>query len=135
MGQMDIVIDASAIIAIVANEPEKASLIELTVGADLIAPASIHYEIGNAFSAMLKRQRITLSQVTTALRLCQSIPIRYVNVDLPAAMRIASELDLYAYDAYLLHCAEKYRSPLLTLDRKLGANAEAYGVTIIEGSR
>ncbi len=128
---MEIVIDASAIIAIVANEPVKASLIELTVGAELIAPASIHYEMGNAFSAMLKRGRIALPQVTEALRLYQSIPLRYVNVDLRDALRIAAELDLYAYDAYLVHCAEKYRSPLLTLDRTLGSRAEVYGVTLV----
>ena len=43
---MDIVIDTSAIIAVIANEPEKPSLIRLTSGADLIAPASVHLEIG-----------------------------------------------------------------------------------------
>jgi len=132
---MEIVIDASAIIAIVANEPEKALLIELTVGAELIAPASIHYEIGNALSAMLKRRRIALPQATEALRLYQSIPLRYVDVDLHDALRIAAELDLYAYDAYLVQCAAKYRSPLLTLDRKLGSRAEFYGVTLVGRSQ
>jgi hypothetical protein len=56
---MDIVVDTSALIAVIANEPEKPTLVELTSGADLIAPGSVHFEIGNAFSAMLRRRRIT----------------------------------------------------------------------------
>ena len=59
---MDIVIDTSAIIAVIANEPEKEALVELTTGADLIAPRSVHWEIGNAFSAMLRRERIKVEQ-------------------------------------------------------------------------
>lgn len=56
---MDIVIDTSVIIAVIANEPEKGDLVELTKGANLIAPLSVHWEIGNAFSAMLKRRKAT----------------------------------------------------------------------------
>ncbi|MFQ5455563.1 MAG: hypothetical protein ACE5EA_05065 [Nitrospirota bacterium] len=41
-------------------------MIELTNGADLIVPYSVHWEIGNAFSAMLKRKRITLKQALKA---------------------------------------------------------------------
>ncbi len=129
---MDIVIDASAIIAVIANESEKPVLIELTSGYDLIAPASIHFEIGNAFSAMLKRQRITLPQVATALKLYQSIPLRFVDVELLESVHIAAQRNIYAYDAYLIRCAEKYRSPLLTLDNALRTHAKAYGVPIIE---
>src|SRR5437763_8514880 len=54
---MDIVADTSAIIAVIANEPEKSALVAHTQGADLFAPLSIPWEVGNAFSAMLKRQR------------------------------------------------------------------------------
>ncbi len=43
--------DASVIIAVIANEPEKDKLIQITEGADLLVPASIHWEIGNAFSS------------------------------------------------------------------------------------
>ncbi|NOZ70777.1 MAG: type II toxin-antitoxin system VapC family toxin [Chloroflexi bacterium] len=129
---MQVVIDASAIIAVIANEPEKEILLELTVGADLIAPLSIHFEIGNAFSAMLKRDRISLSQALTALAIYQSIPIRFVEVDLLASIEIADQLAIYAYDAYLIHTAEKYRAPLLTLDKTLRHQARQYGVKILE---
>ena len=46
---MEVTVDASVLIAVIANEAQKSSLIELTCEADLIAPSSIHWEIGNAF--------------------------------------------------------------------------------------
>jgi uncharacterized protein with PIN domain len=54
---MDITIDTSALIAVIANEPEKQKLIEVTKGVDLIAPLSVHWEIGNAFSSWFKRKK------------------------------------------------------------------------------
>jgi predicted nucleic acid-binding protein len=59
---MRIVVDTSTVIAVVAGEAEKARLLELTKDATIVAPPSIDWEIGNAFSAMLKRSRITLEQ-------------------------------------------------------------------------
>ena len=131
---MDIVIDASAIIAVIANEPERDALIELTAGADLIAPPSIPWEIGNAFSAMLKRRRISLEQAVRAMEIYRTIPIRLVEVELEEALRFADRLNVYAYDAYLLRCAERYRAPLLSLDRGLLAAAAGLGLAILEAS-
>ncbi|MFO7635494.1 MAG: type II toxin-antitoxin system VapC family toxin, partial [Caldilinea sp.] len=126
------VIDASAIIAVITNEQKKPELINVTNAINLIAPASIHFGIGNAFSAMLKRQRIDLKQAAEALAIYRSIPIRLVDVELEESLRIASQLNVYAYDAYLIRCAEKYHCALLTLDRSLRVQAMAYGVSIVE---
>lgn len=52
---MNLVVDTSVIIAVIANEPEEATLVAQTQGADLFAPHSLYWEVGNAFSAMLKR--------------------------------------------------------------------------------
>lgn len=129
---MRIVIDASAIIAVIANEPEKAAMLDLTTGADLVAPVSLHFEIGNAFSAMLKRRRIDLTQALAAITLYQSIPIRFVEIELPASLEIAEQLSIYAYDAYLIRTAEKYGAPLLTLDKALQQHARLYGIKVFE---
>lgn len=129
---MDIVIDASAIIAVIANEPEKEQIVTLTQGANLVAPVSIHYEIGNAFSAMLKRGRIELTQALRALEIYAGIPIRFVDIELDESLKIANRLKMYAYDAYLVRCAEKYGCPLLTLDRVLSQQARLYGVELVE---
>ena len=58
---MDITIDTSALIAVIANEPQKNEIVRLTEGVKLCAPASVHWEIDNAFSAMLKRNRISFN--------------------------------------------------------------------------
>jgi uncharacterized protein with PIN domain len=55
---MDIVIDTSAIIAVLVDEPERQKIIEITEGHSLIGPGSIPWEIGNAFAAMFKRKRL-----------------------------------------------------------------------------
>ena len=129
---MDLVIDTSAIIAVLANEPEKPLLVELTTGVSLLAPQSVHWEIGNAFSAMLKRARVTLDQVHAAVAIYHRIPIRLLDVDLTAALTIAAEFDLYAYDAYLIACARKLRCSLLALDRGLVHAATQAGVPVLE---
>jgi predicted nucleic acid-binding protein len=131
----NIVIDTSAIIAVIAGEPERDSLIQRTQGADLITPPSVHWEIGNALSAMFKRQRISLGQALEALSIYQQIPLRFVNVELDESLRIARELDIYAYDAYLIQAALKYRSPLLTLDHYLIECAKQKKARVIEVNR
>ena len=129
---MNFVVDASVIIAVIANEPTKEKLIEITRGADLLAPASIHWEIGNAFSAMIKRDRITLEQTQSAIAAYKQIPIRFTEVELEESLEIAAAYGIFAYDAYLIRCAIKYKSALITLDQKLAQVAEAMNVTVVE---
>ena len=54
---MDLVVDTSAIIAVIADEPEKPAILAHTIDSDVIAPASVRWEIGNALSGMFKRRR------------------------------------------------------------------------------
>ena len=129
---MDIVIDTSVVIAVIANEPEKDTLVELTKGADLIAPYSVHWEIGNAFSAMLRRKRIRVEQAIIAVKLYRKIPIRFVDVELEESLKMADTLGVYAYDAYLIRCALKYKSPLISLDRNLVSAAKQMKTKVIE---
>ena len=114
------------------NEPVKPALIEATAGATLLAPASVPWEIGNAFSAMLKRGRITLEQAKTALGIYELSPLRFVHVELETAVRLSSELGIYAYDAYLIAAAQSQRCPLLALDRGLIHAAGQVGIPIAE---
>ncbi len=129
---MDLVIDTSAIIAVVANEPEKVALIEQTQDATLHAPASLPWEVGNALSAMLKRKRITSDQATAAFRFYSQIPVRLINVDINRALGHAARLGIYAYDAYMIRAAEEQGCPILTLDGGLIQIAKAVGITVME---
>lgn len=130
----NIVVDASVLIAVVTNEPEKTKLVQLTKNTDLIAPHSVHWEIGNAFSAMLKRSRITIEDAVQAINEYQKIPIRFVDVEIDEAIKLANLLNIYAYDAYIVRCAIKYKSPLLSLDKNLINSASSVKAQILEVS-
>ena len=129
---MNLVVDTSVIIAVIANEPEKPILIARTQGFDLFAPSSLHWEIGNAFSAMLKRQRITLDQAKAAVAIYQHIPLNLVHIDLEQALELANRHKIYAYDAYVIACAVNQSCGLLTLDKGLSYAAKAAGIDAVE---
>jgi predicted nucleic acid-binding protein len=116
---MDIVIDTSALIAVIVGEPERNRIVEFTTGNTLIGPGSIPWEIGNAFSAMFRRNRLTIDEARKGLVIFDIIPLRYIKPDFVNALKISKQTNMYAYDAYFLDCAIRHKAPLLTLDRKL----------------
>jgi predicted nucleic acid-binding protein len=126
------VIDTSALLAVILGEPERDRVVELTVGHTLIGPGAIPWEIGNAFSAMLKRRRVTLVAAQEGLRIFQTIELRLVNVDMAQAISLAHRIGIYAYDAYFLECAVRRAVPLLTLDHGLKRAAKVAGITLLE---
>ena len=128
---MNIVIDTSAIIAVIVAEPERDAIIAATSGHTLIGPGSIPWEIGNAFSAMIKQRRISVADAQRGLEILDSIPLQYVNVDMANVLSIAAQVNAYAYDAYLLDCALRHAAPLLTLDRTLKRAADALGINLV----
>lgn len=128
---MKIVIDTSVIISVITNESHKDTLINITKGASLIAPESLHFEIGNAFSAMLKRNRISIETAIIAINSYDKISIQFCTIDLEKSLKIADKLKIYAYDAYFIECAERNRSPLLSIDEGLTDAAAKYGLKII----
>ncbi len=131
---MVLVVDTSVILAVVLNEPSKAALIQLTSGADLIAPASLHWEIGNALSAMFKRKRLTREEALQALIEYRKIPIRFLDVALDDAVSLAAQFAIYAYDAYFIACARTQAVALLTIDNGLKVAARAAGLTVLEAT-
>jgi predicted nucleic acid-binding protein len=129
---MDIVIDTSALIAVIVGEPERDRIVELSTGNTLIGPGSIPWEVGNAFSAMLKQGRLTLDRAQKGIAIFEDIPIQYAKPDFSNALKIAHQSKIYAYDAYFLDCAIRHNASLLTLDRKLITAAKALNVTVLE---
>ena len=129
---MNLVIDTSVILAVLTSEPERPSIVKLTQDANLIAPASVHWEVGNALSAMLKRKRLTLPEAQSAATSYAKIPIRFIEVSLKESLAIASKHNLYAYDAYVIACAQSERCNLISLDAALLNAATASGVGVVE---
>ncbi|MBW1616074.1 MAG: type II toxin-antitoxin system VapC family toxin [Deltaproteobacteria bacterium] len=129
---MNIVIDTSALIAVIVGEAERYKIIETTRGNTLIGPGSIPWEVGNAFSAMFKRKRLSLKEAEKGIAIFKSIPIRYIETNFVAALKLSEQADIYAYDAYFLDCAIRQKSPLLTLDKKLKTAAQNFNIQTIE---
>jgi predicted nucleic acid-binding protein len=125
---MDVVVDTSALLAVILEEPERERIVELTAGNILVGPGCIPWEVGNAFSGMLKQDRLTLDEAQKCLAIFQTIPVRYTKPDFAHALAVAKQANLYAYDAYFLDCAIRYKAPLLTLDQKLKMAAKNLNV-------
>ena len=128
---MNIVIDSSAVVAVIVAESEKDAIIDATSGHTLIGPGSIPWEIGNAFSAMIRQRRVSVADAQRGMEILDGIPLQYVSVDMSNVMSIAAQVNAYAYDAYFLDCALRHAAPLLTLDRRLGRSARLLGVKLV----
>lgn len=129
---MKITADTNTFIAVALNEPEKKRIIQLTEGHDLIAPDVLPFEIGNALTAMMKKNTLEKEDVALAWEVVQQIPVDLRHTDIKSALRMAIKFNIYAYDAYFLECAENLRSPLLTLDIGMKRVARKIGITILE---
>ena len=129
---MKVVIDTSAILAVLLNERHREKIIDLTRGAELHAPASLHWEIGNAFSAMFKQNRLTLEEADVAIRAYRRIPLRLEEINLKKSLELSWKLGIYAYDAYMLVCAQQLDAPFISLDKKLVLAACGIGIKIRE---
>ena len=51
-----------------------------------------------------------LDESLKAINIYKQIPIRFVGVELEESLQIAHQLNIYAYDAYLLRCAQETES-------------------------
>lgn len=129
---MELVVDTSVIIAVVSGEASREALIRASRGAELVAPASVHWEVGNAVTALLKRRLATRDQALSLLAAYAEVPLRLMDVDLSAALELAATHNLYAYDAYVLTCALSQRAPLLTLDKGQARAAVTAGIKLKE---
>ena len=117
--RMDVLLDASALMPVLVDEPEKEQIIKLTRNYDLLTPSIMPYEIGNALTRMKKRQLMKDKEIIMAYNNFRKIPLRMLEVDIEKALGIACKYIIYAYDAYYLEIAYRLNLPLLTLDRTM----------------
>jgi len=129
---MIVLVDANIYLAVVLDEPEKDKIIEITHSADLISPAVLPFEVGNALSALYKRHRLEKKQIIECYSIFRQIPVRLINVDIEASLMIAANYGMYAYDAYYLETAKRYTCRLMTLDKKMKEAAVDLGIHVLE---
>ncbi|MBD3277074.1 MAG: PIN domain-containing protein [Candidatus Aegiribacteria sp.] len=128
---MKIVTDSSVFFAVALNEPEKARLIEITTGHDLIAPNVLPFELGDALSSICRRKLISADDALKIWDVLMDIPVELKPIEIRSAVELATQNRLYAYDAYFLECSIHWRCPLLTLDKKLKATATSKKIEVL----
>jgi len=129
---MRIVTDTSVFLAVALNEPEKARLIEITTGHDLIAPDILPFELGNALSSLCRRKRICADDSLIIWDILMDIPVELKPIEIRSAVELATQNMIYAFDAYFLECSLHWRCPLLSLDKKLKAIAISKNIEVLE---
>ena len=129
---MDILIDASALMPILIDEPEKERIINLTKNCNLIAPLVLPYEIGNALTRLKKRHILNDQKIMMTYNDFQKIPMRLLEVNIENALIIACKYTIYAYDAYYLEIAKRLNLSLLTLDELMKKVAIDLKLRILE---
>lgn len=121
-----LVVDASAIVATLVDDDERGTAAaNHMLGADLIAPDFVGYEVLNALRGLRTAKKLSRSAAEIAFRDWA----RY-EIDLWPLMTFADRLwqltdNLTAYDAAYVSLAERLDVPLLTGDHRL---AKAPGI-------
>jgi predicted nucleic acid-binding protein len=128
---MEAVADASALLAVVLDEPERDAILDATEGATLIAPQALPHEIGNALIALRKKGKIETEVILPAWQATQRIPVQLMPIDMEAALNLALAHGIYAYDACYLQCSLSHRRPLVTVDRKMKEVAEKLKIRVL----
>jgi predicted nucleic acid-binding protein len=121
---MDVkVVDASAVAAVLFNEPEADEIAERLTDARLVAPSLFAFELANVCLTKLRRHPDQASALRAAFRLRDQLGVEDVAVDHDGALDLAVTAKLTAYDASYLWLARELGAELVTLDQRLALAA------------
>ncbi|GMO30186.1 MAG: type II toxin-antitoxin system VapC family toxin [Termitinemataceae bacterium] len=130
---MEILLDASAIMAVIIEEPEKEQVINITKNVTIVSPSMVPFEIANGLSKMTKRKIIDKNRMVNAFEFFNRIPIKIIETDIKKALEIAGDYNIYAYDAFYLESAKRLGLPLLTFDGNMARIGKEICLTILGG--
>jgi predicted nucleic acid-binding protein len=130
---MEMILDASAIMAVIVKEPERELVIQLTKNALIVSPNMVSYEIANGLTKMVKKKLIEKERMINAYMYFKKIPVKTIESDIEKALEIAWEYKIYAYDACYLESAIRLKLPLLTFDGNMIRIGKELGIVILGG--
>ncbi|GMO42291.1 MAG: hypothetical protein Pg6C_03730 [Treponemataceae bacterium] len=130
---MEIIADASAIMAVIAKEPEREVVIQLTKGTKILSPNMVSYEITNGLTKMVKKKVVDKERMLEVYEFYKRIPIKQIEIDIKKALEIAWDYKIYAYDACYLEAAKRLALPLLTFDGNMAKIGKKIGIAILGG--
>lgn len=114
------VVDASAIAAVLFDEPEAAP-ISASVKGKLVAPTLLRYELASVCATKLIRYPERANETSARYRLLDQLALDYAEPDWDHLPYLAQRWALSAYDAAYLQLALALKAPLVTLDARLAA--------------
>ncbi len=113
------VVDASAISALLFDEPEAQQIVERVAGAKLVAPPLLEFELANVCWKKCRRYPDERLAHLSAYRLRARFDIEGARVDLPKVLQLALDTGLTVYDAAYLWLSRELAVELVTLDERL----------------
>lgn len=124
-----VVVDASALGAVLFGEPEASQVAEQLGDSALVAPTLFSYEIANICWKKLRRHPEKRAALLEGYSLLGRMEIEEVEVSVPEALLLADRENLTVYDASYLWLSRKLGVKLVTLDGDLNTAAEASSET------
>ena len=114
-----LVVDASALAALLFGEPEGPEVARRMEGRPLLAPTLLRYEMASVCVKKTNEAPEQAVALMSALRLMSRMGIREVHIPAEGPAEIARETGLTAYDAAYLWLTRGMGAQLVSLDRRL----------------
>jgi predicted nucleic acid-binding protein len=118
------VVDASALAAIVFDEPEAAPVVASVRGL-LLAPTLIRYELASVCLTKIVRHPRQAETIVSRYREVERLAIELVEPDFGVLAELGHRWHLSVYDAAYLQVALASDADLVTLDARLAAAWDA----------
>lgn len=117
------VVDASAIAAILFDEPRADAVVAQIGDHTLVAPALLEYELGNVCWEKCRRHPHLADGLRTAFEKLREFDLQLHDVESAVVLNLAIRSELTFYDASYLWLARTLGAPLITLDSQLAASS------------
>ncbi len=118
-----LVVDASALGALVFGEPQAEEISRALTNAKLVAPPLLWFEMAAVATKKIRHHPGLTAEIQAAFKLAFRLPVATMDVDYGETVSLAIRSDLTTYDASYLWLANHLGAELVTLDAKLGKRA------------
>jgi len=119
-----VVVDASAIAAVLFDEPEGGP-VRASVSGRLLAPGLLRYELTNVCLAKIRRFPGRAGEIEARHALVDALDLHLYDPQWQELPRLAQRWSLSVCDAAYLQLALRSRAPLITLDAGLARACDA----------
>lgn len=116
-----VVVDASAVAALLFGEPDGPGVASRLEGRALFAPSLIRYELASVCLKKARENGDQRSKILTAFDLFPRLGIQEVQIPPHGLVSLAEKTSLTTYDAAYLWLAQELGVDLVSLDTRLNA--------------